>query len=108
METCAREAVERLGVTLDDVALLIPHQANMRIIEAGAQRLEIPPERVYSNVERYGNTSGATSPIALHEAVEEGRIKEGDLILLISFGAGFTYGTAAIRWLGNGAAGSPR
>jgi 3-oxoacyl-[acyl-carrier-protein] synthase-3 len=102
MEACAREAVNRLQVDLDDIALVIPHQANMRILEAAAERLELPLERVYSNVDRYGNTSGATSPIALHEAVLEGRIKEGDLVLLISFGAGFTYGTSAIRWIGNG------
>jgi len=102
MESCAREAVGRLQVSLDDVALIIPHQANQRITEAAAERLGVPPERVYSNVERYGNTSGATPPIALHEAAAEGRIRSGDLILLIAFGAGFTYGTSAIRWLGNG------
>jgi len=102
METCARDAAARLGVSLDDVALIIPHQANMRIIEAGAQRLGFPLERIYSNVDRYGNTSGATSPIALHEAVAEGRIRDGDLVLMISFGAGFTYGTAALRWIGDG------
>jgi 3-oxoacyl-[acyl-carrier-protein] synthase-3 len=106
MEKCARQAVERLGVTLNDVSLIIPHQANMRILEAAAQRLEYPIEKVYSNVNRYGNTSGATSPIALHEAAAEGRLKDGDLILMISFGSGFTYGTAAIRWIATEAVGA--
>lgn len=102
MDNCAREAATRLRVDLDEIALIIPHQANIRILEAAVERLGLPRERVYSNVDRYGNTSGATSPIALHEALAEGRIQEGDLILLISFGAGFTYGTSAIRWPGNG------
>jgi 3-oxoacyl-[acyl-carrier-protein] synthase-3 len=106
MEICAREAAERLNVDLKDIGLIIPHQANMRILEAAAERLGLPPERVYSNLDRYGNTSGATSPIALHEALAEGKIQEGDIVLLISFGAGFTYGTSAIRWVGNGAVNS--
>lgn len=104
MDSCAREAAERLQVKLEDIDLIIPHQANQRILEAAAERLGLPLDRIYSNVDRYGNTSGATPPIALHEALAEGRIKEGDLVLLIAFGAGFTYGTSAIRWVGNGAA----
>jgi 3-oxoacyl-[acyl-carrier-protein] synthase-3 len=80
------------------VSLLIPHQANIRIIEATAKRLKIPMSKVMVNIDRYGNTSAATIPIALDEAARRKRIKRGDLVLLDAFGAGFTWGSALIRW----------
>ena len=72
----------------EDISLLIPHQANIRIIETVAKRIKIPREKVYVNIEEYGNTSSASIPIALNEALKEGRIKSGDYILLVAFGAG--------------------
>ncbi|MCK4692704.1 MAG: ketoacyl-ACP synthase III [Anaerolineales bacterium] len=96
--TATCEVLEKAGLTLDDLDLLIPHQANQRIIEAAARFLALPPEAVYSNLEWYGNTSTASIPIALSEAVEEGRIQTGDLVVCVGFGAGLTWGAAAIRW----------
>lgn len=86
----------RLDVS--DIDLFIFHQANLRIIEAAAELLKIPPEKTYNNVDRYGNTSAASVPICLHEALMEGRIQVGDLILLAAFGAGFSWGAALLRW----------
>lgn len=86
------------GVTKDEVALFIPHQANQRITEMVTRRLEVPPERVYSNIERYGNTTAASIPIALSEAAREGRVRRGDLVVLVAFGSGFTWGANLIRW----------
>ena len=99
MRQAALEAVEKAGLSMDDVALLIPHQANARIIESAARGLDLPPERVFVNLDRYGNTSSASVPIALCEAVEEGRVKPGDLLVAVAFGAGLTWGAAAIRWM---------
>ncbi len=93
-----REVVEKAGLTLDEVSLLIPHQANQRIIEAAGRALGIPPEKVYSDLEWYGNTSAASIPIALSEAAEQGRVRPGDLVVLAGFGAGLTWGAVAIRW----------
>ncbi|HEY6000066.1 MAG TPA: beta-ketoacyl-ACP synthase III [bacterium] len=98
MAQAAEAALEANGVGAADIALLVPHQANIRIIEATAQRLHLPLSRVFVNIDRYGNTSGATIPIALDEAVREGRAAAGDLVLLDAFGAGFTWGSALIRW----------
>jgi 3-oxoacyl-[acyl-carrier-protein] synthase III len=98
MEEAAREILEQHGLTADQISLVIPHQANLRIIEAIAQYLELPMERFFVNVDRYGNTSAASIPIALDEARRAGRIKPGDLTLLVAFGAGLTYGSALIRW----------
>jgi 3-oxoacyl-[acyl-carrier-protein] synthase III len=98
MAQAATAALAANDVTAADIALLVPHQANIRIIEATAQRLHLPMSRVFVNIERYGNTSGATVPIALDEAVREGRAAPGDLVLLDAFGAGFTWGSALIRW----------
>lgn len=92
------EVLEKAGLSLDDLDLLIPHQANQRIIEAATRFLGLPPEAVYSNLEWYGNTSAASIPIALSEAVEKGRIQTGDLVVCVGFGAGLTWGAAAIRW----------
>ena len=85
------------GVASEDIALVIPHQSNLRIIESVRQRLGLPEDRIFVNIQRYGNTSAATIPIGLHESLRTGRVKSGDLILLIAFGAGFTWGSALIR-----------
>jgi 3-oxoacyl-[acyl-carrier-protein] synthase-3 len=90
--------LEQHGVAAHQIGLVIPHQANLRIIDAIAQYLELPVERFFVNVDRYGNTSAASIPIALDEARKAGRIKPGDLTLLVAFGAGLTYGSALIRW----------
>jgi 3-oxoacyl-[acyl-carrier-protein] synthase-3 len=98
MAEAADQALARAGLTADDIALLIPHQANNRIIEATARYANIPMEKVFVNVDRYGNMSSATIPVALDEAFEQGRIKPGDNILMVAFGAGFTWGSAVLRW----------
>jgi 3-oxoacyl-[acyl-carrier-protein] synthase-3 len=92
------EVLRKGGVNIRDVALLIPHQANQRITDAVAARLELPAGRVYSNIARYGNTTAASIPIALAEAVREGRIHSGDLVVTVAFGSGFTWGANLIRW----------
>ncbi|MGH9135773.1 MAG: 3-oxoacyl-ACP synthase III family protein [Acidimicrobiales bacterium] len=91
-------ALERAGLTVDDVALFVPHQANARIIEAARGRLGIPEDRTCVNVDRWGNTSAASIPIALAEAATAGRISPGDVVLLSGFGAGMTWASAAVRW----------
>jgi 3-oxoacyl-[acyl-carrier-protein] synthase-3 len=98
MEEAARDILEQHQLSADQISLVIPHQANLRIIEAIAQYLELPMERFFVNVHRYGNTSAASIPLALDEAKRGGRIKAGDLTLLVAFGAGLTYGSALIRW----------
>jgi 3-oxoacyl-[acyl-carrier-protein] synthase-3 len=98
MEEAARDILEQHGLAATQIGLVIPHQANSRIIDAIAQYLELPVERFFVNVDRYGNTSAASIPIALDEARKAGRIKPGDLTLLVAFGAGLTYGSALIRW----------
>jgi 3-oxoacyl-[acyl-carrier-protein] synthase III len=98
MEEAARDILEQHGLAAHQIGLVIPHQANLRIIDAIAQYLELPVERFFVNVDRYGNTSAASIPIALDEARKAGRIKEGELTLLVAFGAGLTYGSALIRW----------
>jgi len=90
--------LERNGVTASDIDLFIPHQANLRIIEAAAKRVGLPMERVFVNIDRYGNTGAASVYVALEEAWSMGRIKPGDLVLLAAFGGGFTWGAALIRW----------
>jgi 3-oxoacyl-[acyl-carrier-protein] synthase-3 len=92
------EALEKTGYRIEDVHLVVPHQANLRITEAVAQRLGIGMDKVYSNIHKYGNTTGATIPICLSEGWQEGRIKEGDLVALASFGSGFTWASALVRW----------
>ncbi len=98
MAEAADQALLRAGLTGDDVDLLIPHQANIRIIEATARYANVPMEKVYVNVDRYGNMSSATVPIALDEAVETGRVKPGDNVLMVAFGAGFTWASGVVRW----------
>jgi 3-oxoacyl-[acyl-carrier-protein] synthase-3 len=83
---------------VEDLDLYVPHQANIRILKAVASRLELPPEKVMLNLEQYGNTSAASIPIALDEAVRQGRVKEGSLVMLGAFGAGLTWASALIRW----------
>ena len=98
MDEAARDILEQHGLSANQIGLVIPHQANLRIIEAISQYLELPIERFFVNVDRYGNTSAASIPLALDEARQAGRIKPGDLTLLVAFGAGLTYGSALIRW----------
>ncbi|MBK8475379.1 MAG: ketoacyl-ACP synthase III [Opitutaceae bacterium] len=99
MQDAAIELLEKNGVAPDQVKLLIPHQANQRIIDAIAQRMKLPADRVFMNLERYGNTSAASIPIALDEARRSGRIVSGDYVLLVAFGAGLTWASALIRWI---------
>lgn len=89
---------ERHNLTIDDIAYIVPHQANIRIIQAAAKRLGFPMEKFYLNIEEYANTSAASIPIALNEMYEKGLLKKGDLILTLGFGAGLTYGGNLIRW----------
>ncbi len=98
MEDSALKALRKANLTSDDVDLLIPHQANLRIMRATAKRLGIPAEKVFVNIDRYGNISAGSIPIALDEANRMGRIKEGDILLLDAFGGGFTWGAAVMRW----------
>ena len=98
MAEACDEALKRAGVTADQIDLLVPHQANIRIIQATANHAGIPMEKVVVNVDRYGNTSSASIPLALAEAVEQGRVKKGSLLLLVAFGAGFTWGSTVVRW----------
>jgi 3-oxoacyl-[acyl-carrier-protein] synthase-3 len=92
------EALVKNNLTVDDVNMFIPHQANLRITQSVAKRLGVGMDRMYSNIERYGNTTGASIPIALAEAYQEGKIKKDDIVILAAFGAGFTWASAAIRW----------
>jgi len=93
-----REALDANGVALLDVSIVIPHQANLRITQAVAKALELSPEKVFSNIEKYGNTTAASVPIAIDECVEEGRIRDGDIVCLAAFGSGFTWASTLIRW----------
>ena len=94
----AESALTKAGLTPRDLTLLIPHQANLRIIDAVAKRVDIPDERVFRNVHKFGNMSAATTIIALDQAVGENRVKRGDKVELIAFGAGLTWGAAVIQW----------
>ncbi len=98
MVTAATQALERCGIGIERIRCIIPHQANQRILAAVAERLGAREDQVFSNVERYGNTSAASVGIALDEAVKSGRIQRGDLVLLVVFGAGLTWGAAVIEW----------
>ncbi|MEW5796110.1 MAG: beta-ketoacyl-ACP synthase III [Candidatus Zixiibacteriota bacterium] len=98
MGQAAARVVQDAGLTIDDIALCVPHQANIRIIEAMAKRLGIPMEKVYLNIDRYGNTSAASVPLALDEANREGRIKPGDHVVMVAFGGGLIWGAALVKW----------
>ncbi len=93
-----KEAMEANNLTLEDIKLIIPHQANLRISDAVAQRMGLKPGQMYNNIQRYGNTTAASIPIALDEALEKGLIEAGDYLILAAFGSGFTWASAAIRW----------
>jgi 3-oxoacyl-[acyl-carrier-protein] synthase-3 len=97
-EEISRRILERNGLTANDLDLFVSHQANRRIIEAGTQRLGLPPEKVIINLERYGNTTAGTIPLALADARKDGHLRRGDLVLLASVGAGFTVGSVLLRW----------
>ena len=98
MDTATLQAVQRAGLTPDEVDLFVPHQANLRIIEAARERLGLPPERVVVTVDRYGNNSTASIPLALKLALESGRVGEGDHLLLVAFGAGLTWAATVLTW----------
>jgi 3-oxoacyl-[acyl-carrier-protein] synthase-3 len=98
MEAAAREVVAEAGLRMEDVALLVPHQANLRILRAVSRRLRFPTEKVFTNVQRFGNTGSASIPLGLTEARSQGRIQTGDLVLLTAFGAGFHWAAALLRF----------
>jgi 3-oxoacyl-[acyl-carrier-protein] synthase-3 len=98
LEEVCREVLDSAGLTPGDVDWLVPHQANLRIIDAVGTRLGIPSERCFVNIDRYGNTSAASIPIALDEAVRTGRIREGQVVLMAAFGAGLTWAASVVRW----------
>jgi 3-oxoacyl-[acyl-carrier-protein] synthase-3 len=98
MEEVSRDVAERAGIRLQDVNLIVPHQANLRIINSVADRLGLPQEKVFTNIDRYGNTSAASVPIALDEALEQNKIHENDLIMLCACGGGLTWGANILRW----------
>lgn len=98
MEDAIEEILEQHALTVDQIACVIPHQANLRIIEAISKSLRLPLDRFFINVDRYGNTSAASVPLALDEARRAGRVRHGDITLLVAFGAGLTYGASLVRW----------
>jgi 3-oxoacyl-[acyl-carrier-protein] synthase III len=98
MADCITTILERHQLTPDDIAMIIPHQANQRILDATADRLSLPPGRMASVIARYGNTTAATLPLALEEVVRDGRIDRGDLVIFVAVGAGFTVGSSLLRW----------
>ncbi|WP_058829468.1 beta-ketoacyl-ACP synthase III [Paenibacillus polymyxa] len=98
MGTATIDVLEKAGMSKDDIDLFVPHQANIRIIQSAMQRLDLPEEKVVINVNKYANTSAASIPLALVEAAEEGRMKEGDRILMVGFGGGLTWGASVLIW----------
>ena len=98
MERISIEILEKNGISPEEVDLMVPHQANMRILQAVAKRLKMPMEKVFVNLDRYGNTSAGTIPIALDEAVRSGRVNQGDTILMAAFGGGLTWASAVVKW----------
>jgi len=98
MDKSAREVAAQAGIPIENVELIIPHQANLRIIQAAARALKLPDERFFVNLHRYGNTSSASIPIAICEAVEQGKLKPGDHCVMVGFGAGLTWGAALVKW----------
>lgn len=98
MVDSATKAIKKAGLRLDDISLFIPHQANIRILLAVAKRLGVPQEKIFMNIERYGNMSAASTAVALAEASQQGKIKKGDYVVLVAFGGGLTYGAVVIKW----------
>ena len=92
------EATRENGLTLGDIDLIIPHQSNLRIIEATMEKLGLPMEKAFVNIDKYGNTSSASVPIAMDEARKEGRLRKGNIVMLVAFGGGLTWGSSVIRW----------
>jgi 3-oxoacyl-[acyl-carrier-protein] synthase-3 len=92
------EALARCGHSVEDLSLIIPHQANYRILDAAARKMGLPQEKMYNNIAYYGNTSAGTIPIALTEALQEGKIQKGDLLSLVAFGGGMTWGSVIVEW----------
>lgn len=105
MGDAALSSIDKAGLTMDDVDMMIPHQANARIIDAAARRLDLPMEKVWVNLDRYGNTSAASVPIAIAEAADAGALKEGDNVVIVAFGAGLAWAAGLLRW---GVAGTER
>lgn len=93
-----KEGLKANNMTVEDIDMFVPHQANLRISQYVAKKLKLPEDKMYNNIQRYGNTTAATIPMALSEAVEEGKIKEGDTVVIAAFGAGFTWASAVIKW----------
>lgn len=98
MDTAVRDLVAQAGLKMDDIRIVIPHQANMRILQAVAERLELTMDRVFINVEKYGNMSSASTVVALYEAEKAGKIKKGDYVVLVAFGGGLTWASTLIKW----------
>jgi 3-oxoacyl-[acyl-carrier-protein] synthase-3 len=98
MASSVSKVVSAAGLSIEDIALIVPHQANDRIIEMARRRLRVPPEKIMVNIDRYGNTSAASIPLALTDAVNEGRLNSGDRIVFVGFGAGLTWAAAAVHW----------
>jgi 3-oxoacyl-[acyl-carrier-protein] synthase-3 len=98
MADACDQALRQAGVTAEEIDLLIPHQANLRIIEATAKHAGMPMSKVMVNLDRFGNTSSASIPLAIDQAISEGRVRRGSLLLLVAFGAGFTWGSSVVRW----------
>ena len=97
MESATIDAIAKANISPEDIDLFVPHQANYRILEAVRKRLNFPEEKVFANLDKYGNTSGASVPLALDEAIRKGRVKEGNLVLFAAFGAGFTWGASVVK-----------
>lgn len=96
-DACCK-VIEKAGISVDDITLFVPHQANIRIIESAAKRIGLPEEKVFLNIAKYGNTSAGSIPLGLYEADREGRLKKGDIVLTVGFGAGLVWGANLIRW----------
>jgi len=98
MEQCTRQVLEEIGMSLDDIKLIVPHQANIRILESSTKRLGVENEKVFSNLHKYGNISSASIPVALNETYREGKIAKGDNLVFVGFGGGLTWGAAVVKW----------
>jgi 3-oxoacyl-[acyl-carrier-protein] synthase-3 len=98
MYEVSRDLLGRNGLTIDDVAVMVPHQANLRIITAVSERLGMPPEKVLVNIDRYGNTTAGTIPLGTRDAIAQGKLRKGDIVLFAAVGAGYTVGASLWRW----------
>lgn len=98
MNKASMEAIEMSGYDIDNIDYLVPHQANIRIIESAAKKLKLPMEKVHVNLDKYGNMSAASIPVALDEAIKQGKIKKDDIVVMVGFGAGLTWGASVIKW----------